>query len=80
VQKYLDGFYGDPYRVDPWFAAKLFADDRFAYKEAIIKAINKGNVIMLDRWVLSNMAFQSGKIPAQNKELREKILCYEYVY
>ncbi|MCF7861447.1 dTMP kinase [Candidatus Woesearchaeota archaeon] len=75
VASYLRGEYGN---LDPKITALLFASDRFAQKENIISLLNEGYIIILDRYIHSNIAYQSTRMddPESDnwvKELEYKI-------
>lgn len=60
VRSYLNGKFGDPDKVDPKFACRLYAEDRKAAEEDMRKILTKKHLI-LDRYVESNMGHQGGK-------------------
>ena len=61
---YLNGEFGeDPQSVNPYGASLFFAADRFAsYKSYWEKFYNEGGILILDRYVSSNMIYQAAKI------------------
>jgi dTMP kinase len=61
--------------VDPKVASLYFAADRKYNLPIIIKALNEGKVVIIDRWVDSNTAHQGGKI--FDKKEREKF--YKFI-
>ena len=66
--------------VDPEVATLLFAADRLYNIEKIEKDLNTGHIVILDRYVESNMAHQGGKIldEQERKNLYDKIDKLEY--
>jgi|TARA_Y100000310_G_C20578222_1_gene761579 dTMP kinase len=72
VRKYLDGEFGSANNVPAKIASVFYAEDRFASKPIIIDALKNYDVVILDRYVESNMGHQGGKI-ADEKE-REKFI------
>lgn len=56
VADYLNGRTPNLSRMD---IAKLYADDRLAAKAEIIECLEKGIHVVCDRYVMSNIAFQS---------------------
>jgi dTMP kinase len=70
VKRYLDSEFGSANSIDPRIASILYAEDRFASKPAIEDALKKFDVVILDRYVESNMGHQGGKI--KDKVEREK--------
>lgn len=58
VGKFLNGEFGPLEAVDPHFSALLYAGDRFEAKPRIQSALNDGKVVLVDRYVASNLAHQ----------------------
>jgi len=71
ISSYLRGEYGEIDKVDPIFVATIYALDRYLYLPTLIKQINNNDVIILDRYVFSNMAYQGAKY---NIEARSKTM------
>jgi dTMP kinase len=63
VSSYLNGELGDIKSVNPKVASLLYALDRYAEKDRIKQWIDEGNVIILDRYVESNLGYQGAKDP-----------------
>ena len=61
--------------VDPKIASLYFAADRYYNLSTIQKYLDDGYIIIMDRYVTSNMAHQGGKITS--KEERKKI--YDFI-
>lgn len=57
--------------VDPLVSSAYFTADRRYNKDIILKHLNKGENVILDRYVESNMAHQGGKLA--NKKDREEM-------
>lgn len=55
VSNYLNGRYPD---TNPELIAALYAGDRFESKDHLIKLLNEHDVLVLDRYVGSSMAYQ----------------------
>lgn len=73
IRMYLRGdFGGDAEAVNPYAAATFYAIDRFANFFEWEKFYRKGGVIVSDRYVASNMAYQAAKLPRMSE--REKFL------
>src|SRR5680860_1692538 len=64
IKMYLNGEFGeDPQSVNPYGASLFFAADRFAsFKSYWEKFYNDGGILILDRYVSSNMIYQAAKI------------------
>ncbi len=80
--KFLRGDFGDAQQVHPQLVALLFAEDRKAFAPTINEWLAEGYFVLVDRYVLSNVAYQCAKLPtpAEKKELREWIYQLEYDY
>ena len=68
VGKYLNGEFGGLKSIHPKLAAMLYAGDRFEKREYIVEKLSCGTYIICDRYVLSNLAHHSAKLP-QNEQL-----------
>lgn len=82
IAKFLRGEFGDVKNVHPQLVALLFAEDRKAFAHTINEWLANGYVVLVDRYVLSNIAFQCAKLEneKEKKELREWINMFEYEY
>ncbi len=69
IKMYLNGKFGkDPKSVNPYAASLFFAADRFAsYKSDWEKFYIEGGILILDRYVSSNMIYQAAKIKSEKK-------------
>ena len=72
VAKYLRGEYGTLDTLHPELASMLFAFDRFGQKEKLKKWLDSGAVIILNRYMESNMGHQGAKI--SNREELQSFL------
>ena len=80
IASYLRGEFGDIEKVDPVFVANMYAMDRFLYLPKLNALIQENDVVLLDRYVFSNMAFQGAKHKnaLQASILREWIKDFEF--
>ena len=64
LKMYLDGEFGkSPYDVNPYVASTFFTIDRFAsYKKVWGEALSNGQIVIADRYTMSNMIHQGAKI------------------
>ncbi|WP_160036564.1 dTMP kinase [Paenibacillus sp. An7] len=62
VGNYLNGEYGGLEYTHPKLTALLYAGDRFEKREYLKEELEKGTIIILDRYVPSNIAHQSAKL------------------
>lgn len=67
ISKFLRGEFGNINEVDPLFVANIYAMDRYMYKNQLVKDLNENDIVILDRYVFSNFAFQGAKIQDVNK-------------
>lgn len=61
--------------VNPKISSLYYAADRVYHKDIIIKYLEEGYVVILNRYVESNMAFQGGKI----KDIKQRNMMYEWL-
>ena len=80
IAKYLRGDFGAIDQVHPQLVALLFAEDRRDAASLIRSWMNQGRVVVLDRYVYSNIAFQCAKLekPEEADALRDWIFDLEY--
>lgn len=69
IAKFLQGEFGNVDNVNPLFVANIYAMDRYIYLPELLEKLENNDVVLLDRYVFSNMAFQAGKY---NKEEQQK--------
>lgn len=62
IGEFLNGRFGRLDQVAPALAALLYAGDRFESKGVLQEALSHSDVVVLDRYVPSNMAHQAGKL------------------
>jgi dTMP kinase len=62
VGQYLNGDFGSLEQVHPFFASLLFAGDRFESRTLLIEALAANDVVVLDRYVASNIAHQAARL------------------
>ena len=73
VGKFLNGDFGSLEAVDPHFSALLYAGDRYEAKARIQGALNEGKVVLVDRYVASNLKAERNYTRATH-DLQEKSL------
>ncbi|GAB4144150.1 MAG: dTMP kinase [Planctomycetaceae bacterium] len=71
VGDFLNGRFGTLEQVDPHLAALLYAGDRWESRDELLTATEKFDVVILDRYVASNVAHQGAK---KNGEDRRRIV------
>jgi dTMP kinase len=82
IASFLRGEFGDVNTVDPRLVALLYAGDRDNAAPELKSWLTEDKVVILDRYVYSNIAFQCAKISdnAKRKKLREWIINLEYSF
>ncbi len=79
IGEFLNGRFGALDSVHPLLASLLFAGDRFESREILQKAMEDCDVVVLDRYVASNIAHQVAKLQGtEREELREWVETLEY--
>ena len=80
IAKFLRGDYGKIENVHPQIVALLFAEDRRVASCKIKEWLQAGDVVLLDRYVYSNIAYQCAKMPnaVERDILRNWIFDTEY--
>jgi dTMP kinase len=67
IGAFLRGEFGTFHNVHPKLASMLFAGDRLEQKPAMLEDLNNGVYIVCDRYVESNAAHQSAKLPEADR-------------
>jgi dTMP kinase len=82
IARFLRGEFGNVADVDPYLVALLYAGDREHAAKSIEKWLNQDKIVLLDRYVMSNIAFQCAKIENHSEaiKLENWILDLEYNY
>ena len=72
IARFLRGEFGDVRSVNPYLVALLYAGDRENAKPLIQDWLSRGYLVLVDRYVYSNVAFQCAKIDKlkEKEELR----------
>jgi len=79
VGEYLNGQFGSLAAVHPFLVSLLFAGDRFESKPFLQEALRTSRIVVLDRFVASNVAHQAAKLDgAARADLTAKILEIEF--
>ena len=82
IARFLRGELGSIESVDPYIVALLFAGDRADMAPKIRAWQSEGKVVIVDRYVYSNIGYQCAKlsIAEERMRLKEWILDTEYSY
>lgn len=80
VGRYLNGEFGDVHDVSPYLISLFYAGDRFEASEHIRHDLNLGKIVVSNRYIQSNMGFQTAKIdnPEEKKVFLEWLEELEY--
>jgi len=82
VSRFLRGEMGEIGQVDPYLVALIYAGDRADAAGKIREWQGQGKLVLVDRYVYSNIAFQGAKTGGREERhrLRDWILDLEYRY
>lgn len=82
IARFLRGELGSLEQVDPYIVALLYAGDRCDAAPLINGWIAEGKVVIIDRYVYSNIGYQCAKLATsqERKKLKEWISNLEYEY
>jgi len=69
VGAYLKGEFGDVFTISPYLSSLLYALDRWSARVKIQQALNKGKIILANRYTSSNIIHQGAKF--KNKRERD---------
>ena len=79
IGDFLNKKFGELHEVDPFLAALLYAGDRLESKAELNRLLTSSDVLILDRYVPSNIAHQAGKrTGAERQQLADWIEKIEY--
>ena len=80
IARFLRGDLGSVEQVNPYLVALLYAGDRADCAATIRRWLDEGKVVIVDRYVYSNIGYQCAKIAddAERQMLREWILLTEF--
>lgn len=68
VGRYLKGEFGKLADISPYLASLLYAGDRWQAKEKISQNLNEGKIVVTNRYVPSNLAYQGAKLPLGERQ------------
>lgn len=82
IARFLRGELGDIHSVNPYLIALIYAGDRNDAKEIINRWLSQDKLVIVDRYVYSNIAFQCAKLdnPEEIERLSDWIKDLEYNY
>ena len=68
VGKFLNGDYGPLENIHPKVASMIYAADRYQARDRMMAHMNMGGIVICDRYVGSNMAYQCSRLPNQTEQ------------
>ncbi len=68
VAQFLNGDFGPLGTVDPHFSALLYACNRLEAKPMLEAELAAGKIVLADRYIGSNLAHQTARVPAEQRE------------
>lgn len=68
VGDFLNGRFGTLDEVNPFLVSLLYAGDRFESRAMLLETIANNDVVVLDRYVPSNMAHQASKLDGDERD------------
>src|SRR5260370_21176031 len=66
--RYLNGDFGPLEAIDHHLSALAYAGDRFEAKSEIESALAAGKIVLADRYIASNLAHQSERVPPEKRD------------
>jgi dTMP kinase len=80
IARFLRGELGGIDEVNPYLVSLIYASDRKDAQSEMLDWLSQGKVLLADRYVMSNVAFQCAKLnsPEEKKQLQEWIFHLEY--
>ncbi|MCQ2375056.1 MAG: dTMP kinase [Salinivirgaceae bacterium] len=82
VSRFLRGDLGANNQVNPYLVGLIYAGDRNDAQSTIRQWQNEGKLVIIDRYIYSNMAYQGAKLKTveEKQQLRQWINNLEYGY
>src|SRR5215472_16417195 len=67
IGQFLNGELGSLESVDPHFTVLLYAGDRYEAKPRLDAALDNGQIVLVDRYIGSNLAHQAARVDASKR-------------
>ena len=80
IGRFLRGEFGSIEAVHPQLVALLFAEDRHGAAPEMREALDAGKVVLLDRYVYSNIAYQCAQLPQGEERIRLRTWIFDTEY
>ena len=71
IARFLRGEFGSINDVDPYLVAILYAGDRKDASDMVSGWLKEGNIVIIDRYTYSNIAYQCAKVKDIHKRISE---------
>jgi dTMP kinase len=68
IADYLNGKFGDLTSVNPYFSSLLYAGDRFESRNIVTTLSQAHDLLILDRYVSSNLAYQAARVEREDRQ------------
>ncbi|WP_240928128.1 thymidylate kinase [Thalassoroseus pseudoceratinae] len=68
IGEFLNGKFGSLDEVPPFLASLLYAGDRFESRDVLNDALASNDIVVLDRYVASNIAHQGAKVEGEERQ------------
>jgi dTMP kinase len=68
ISRFLQGEFGKLEEVNPYLISIVYAQDREEARGEMEDWLSKGNIVLANRYVPSNLAHQSGRLPKSKRE------------
>ena len=68
VGRFLNGEFGSLAEANPYLVSLLFAGDRFESRQLLHEKLQSNDLVVLDRYVSSNIAHQGSKLPVEEQQ------------
>ena len=72
IAEYLKGDFGELNELPPLFAGMLFALDRFESRNQIEHLLEEYDLVIMDRYVASNLAYQGARVAHDDRPIFDK--------
>ena len=82
IARFLRGEFGKLEDVHPYLVSLIYAGDRKEIAQKMYQWLDENNLLIVDRYVCSNIAYQGAKLQTdeEKEELADWIMNFEYEY
>lgn len=68
IARFLQGEFGRLDEINPYLLSIIYAEDLEEAKAQMEQWLSKGNIVLANRYVSSNLAHQSGRLPKEKRD------------